>query len=82
MRHTIETKVKTVQIENEYVRVILTKEDIKKAVIDKVNEYLKSISYPRMTYNEISDRDIEFKDASSYPMKVESCIVEINFNAT
>jgi hypothetical protein len=77
MRHTIETKVKTVQIKDEYVRVILTKEDIKEAIIDKVNDYLKSISYPRMTYSEISDKDIEFKDANSYPMKVEFCIMEI-----
>jgi hypothetical protein len=77
MRHTKGTRVLTVQIENEYITVVLTKEDIEKVILDKVNDYLKSISYP-----EIIKEEIKFKDANSYPMKVESCSVEIHFNAT
>lgn len=76
MRHTLETKIKKIEIKDEYVRVILTKEDIEDAITNKVNDYLKSISYPR-----IIKEEIKFKDANSYPIKVESCSVEINFNA-
>lgn len=80
MRHTLETRIKTIEIKDEYIQVILTKEDIKKAIIDKMNEYLKSISYPRVTYTSITDKDIEFKDACSSTLKVDFCSVEINFN--
>jgi hypothetical protein len=77
MRHTLETKIKTIQIKDEYVKVILTKEDIEDAIKNKVNSYLKTMNWP-----EIADEDIKFKDANSYPVKVDSCSIEINFNAT